>query len=555
MRAWFKRCASEILLRLPQRQAIDPLFYACAFMAVGSLVLGGSTRRGGALSDVILAFLAIPILALGTWRLFETDITPQMRWALWFCLALVALPLLQLVPLPGWLWTVLPHREISAESFALVGEGVPWMPISVSPEATWLCAISLLPPLALFVCAVMLSYRDRRWLSFAILAVGVIGVFLGLLQVAQGPSSILRFFKFANRTEAVGFFANRNHFASLVYVLVILASAWAVNAGAAAEAAFRRKEFDSFSALAAFGCLTLLVVLLAAEAMARSRAGIGLTMVALLGAFALGASERRGGKEDSAMPRLLFGAIALALILIVQFALYRILERFEADPLEEARLTFIPNTLQAAKAYLPLGSGIGSFLPVYPFFEHPQDLMANVFVNRPGSDVAETFLETGVLGLALAGWFIIWFARRSFEIWRGEVPLQADAIDWSLARSATIIIALLAAHSLVDYPLRTGAMMAVAAFACALMIEPPRSAFRPKRKVSRGGVRERHTQRLAPTPAPVLAIASPSTTPKALAAPAQPKERWGTDMQWPDEWRPSDDRDPPGGPAGPGKPK
>ena len=555
MRAWLKRCVGEVLLRLPQRQAIDPLFYACAFMAMASLALGGSTRRGGGLFDVILAFLAIPLLALGVWRLFETDITPQMRWALWFCLALVALPLLQLLPLPGWLWTLLPHREISAESFTLVGLSVPWMPISVSPDATWLSAISLLPPLALFVCTLMLGYRDRRWLSFVILAVGVISVFFGLLQVAQGPSSTLRFFKFTNLTEAVGFFANRNHFASLVYVLVILASAWAVNAGAAAEAAFRRKEFDSASTLAAFGCLTLLVVLLAAEAMARSRAGIGLTMVALLGAFALGASERRGRKEDSVMPRVLSGAIALAVVLIVQFALYRILERFEADPLQEARLTFIPNTLQAAKAYLPLGSGVGSFLSVYHLFEQPQDLVANVFVNRPGSDAAEAFLETGVFGLALAGWFIVWFARRSFEIWRGEIPLQADAIDWSLARSATIILALLAAHSLVDYPLRTGAMMAVAAFACALMIEPPPSAFRSRRSVAREDVRARNTPRLTPTPAPVLAIASPSTTSKALAAPAPPKKRWGTDMQWPDEWRDSQDRAPPDGPAGSGKPK
>ena len=90
-------------------------------MIAASLVLGGASRSGF-LSDTILALLAIPLLAWGIWRLFDTEITRQMRWALWFCLALVALPLLQLVPLPGWLWTLLPHREISAESFALIGQ-------------------------------------------------------------------------------------------------------------------------------------------------------------------------------------------------------------------------------------------------------------------------------------------------------------------------------------------------------------------------------------------------------------------------------------------------
>ena len=86
-------------------------------------------------------------------------------------------------------------------------------------------------------------------------------------------------------------------------------------------------------------------MLLAAEAMARSRAGIALTMVALLGAFSLGVADRRVGSEGSTTRRLLFGAIALASVLTVQFALYRILERFDVDPLQDARLTIVPRTI------------------------------------------------------------------------------------------------------------------------------------------------------------------------------------------------------------------
>jgi O-antigen ligase len=553
MRAWVERGVGEILLRLPRRQAIDPLFYACAFMVAASLVLGGATRSGF-LSDVILALLAIPLLALGVWRLLDTDITRQMRWALWFCLALVALPLVQLVPLPGWLWILLPHRELSAGSFALIRQDVPWMPISVSPEATWLSALSLLPALSLFIGTLLLGYRDRRWLSLVILAVGVIGAVLGLVQVAQGPTSHLRFYQFTNLTEAVGFFANRNHFAALVYVLVLLASAWAVNAGAAAGSAFARKEFDTTSTLAALACFTLLVVLLAAQAMARSRAGIGLTMVALLGAFSLGVADRRAGSEP-ATRRLLVGAIALALVLTVQFALYRILERFDADPLQEARLTFVSNTIQAARAYMPVGSGLGSFVPVYHLFEQSQDVLANIYITRAHNDVVEAWLETGVFGLALMGWFVIWFVRSSLGIWRGGLPLQADAIDSSLARSATIIVALLAAHSFLDYPLRTSAMMAVAAFACALMIDPPISALQPR--IARKSVRQPTKNTVKVSPAPVLATPSASMTAKPLTAlpPSAPKERWGTDVQWPDEWGASQDRDPPKAPRGPGKPQ
>ena len=85
----------------------------------------------------------------------------------------------------------------------------------------------------------------------------------------------------------------------------------------------------------------------------------------------------------------------------------------------------------------------------------------------------EMWLETGVLGLALIGLFVIWLVRRSVEIWRSAPAPGASQLDWSLVRAATIVPALILAHSLVDFPLRTGAMMAIMAFACALLIEPP----------------------------------------------------------------------------------
>ncbi len=49
------------------------------------------------------------------------------------------------------------------------------------------------------------------------------------------------------------------------------------------------------------------------------------------------------------------------------------------------------------------------------------------------------------------------------------------------------VVGLLIAHSVVDYPLRTGAMMAVFAFACALLTEPPSMGRRAA--ASKAGVR------------------------------------------------------------------
>src|SRR5262249_5774830 len=151
-------------------------------------------------------------LCVALWNLFDVSLTKQMRGALLFCLAIAAVPLVQLIPLPPWLWTALPNRDVSVTAFGILGQKAPWMPISVSPYATQLSALSLLPPLAIFVGALLLSYRERRLLSLIILAVGILSVFVALVQVSLGTS--------LESSEARGFFANRNHFAALIYCLM-----------------------------------------------------------------------------------------------------------------------------------------------------------------------------------------------------------------------------------------------------------------------------------------------------------------------------------------------
>ena len=96
----------------------------------------------------------------------------------------------------------------------------------------------------------------------------------------------------------------------------------------------------------------------------------------------------------------------------------------------------------------------------------------NTYANHAHNDAVELWLETGIFGIVLIGAFLTWFGFRAAAIWRGPSPPGAEPIDRLLMRAGTLIVALLLVHSLVDYPLRTGAMMAIMAFACALLIEP-----------------------------------------------------------------------------------
>jgi O-antigen ligase len=284
--------------------------------------------------------------------------------------------------------------------------------------------------------------------------------------------------------------------------------------------------------------------------MARSRAGLILTIVALAGAFALTVPGQRGttdGVTDGITPRrLLFSATALAVVFAIQFALYRILERFDVDPMDDARIPFARNTLEAAKAYMPFGSGMGSFVPVYAMFEKPQDILPNIYANHAHNDVLELWLETGLAGIVLFGAFAFWFALRTMQVWR-RVGEKNYELDNSLARAATIVIVLLLAHSFVDYPLRTDAMMTVFAFSCALLVEPLVGLKGATPARIRAVRREAAPRAKLGVPASAATMTSREMKPASPPANSLPQHlqgRWGEDVIWPKEWSKSMKQDP-----------
>ncbi len=494
-------------------------------------MIGGGTRSGF-LSDAILQLIALPLLVVALWSIWDVPLSKTARWACRLTLAIVALPLLQLVPLPPAVWTSLPGRQPIVEVFELLGSELPWMPLSVSPRATWLASLSILPPTAIFLGILLLDDRERRVLSLIILAIGGIGVFVGLIQVAQGPASPLRFFEFSNPREAVGFFANRNHFAASLYCLTLFAAAWAAVLFVGQSGHTRRYETANIAALAA--CFTLLVALVAAQAMARSRAGLGLTLAALVGAFSLIVSER-GSSSEGRTTKLLAGVFGLAVIFPIQFALYRVLERFTSDPIADARVIFGHNTADAAKAFMPLGSGVGSFTSVYAMFEKPQNTIANIYVNRAHNDFLEVWLESGLAGIALIGLFVAWLGTRVVAVY-GRTSSVGSSADIALARAAAIAVVLLIAHSVVDYPLRTGSMMALMAFACALLVEPQTPAGRKTTAPTKRA--RRYAQRPSSSPPTWPSYPSPAmVTPVTGGSAHGDGGLSGSDIEWPIDWR------------------
>ncbi|WP_256032732.1 O-antigen ligase family protein [Methylocystis suflitae] len=215
------------------------------------------------------------------------------------------------------------------------------------------------------------------------------------------------------------------------------------------------------------------IILLIAEVMARSRAGIALTFVALVGASLLLWRERRSAGIASGAGLVVAVIGAIATLLISDFAISRLASRFGGNLHVLERVALAGKTITAGLTVAPLGAGAGAFVPLFAMFARPKDLIANVYINHAHNDLAEIWAETGVIGLILVGVMLVWIFRRSVDVWRQNIEGGVAPIDVLLPRAATVSIALLAVHSLFDFPLRTSANLSIFAVACALLTAPP----------------------------------------------------------------------------------
>lgn len=412
-------------------------------MLTAALVLGGGQ---GTLGDALVQVLALVLIATTLLR-NATEPDARLTRVAWLVLVPCSLPLLQLLPIPEsvWMWPEV-RRTLAVEAGTLnVDSTQRW---SLVPLATERALFWVLPAVAGFLAALQLEAAQRKALLAIIVGLAMLSAVLGLAQLAGGTDSVLRFYSITNRTEAVGFFANRNHLASLLAVALPL-----VVVGTARWLA-RRDQWDAFTVLGLLAGIGMVALLILGIAIAKSRAGLLLGMLGLLGSLpiVLGQRRRRGTR------RVLAIAVALGLTLVVQFALFGILQRLEKDPLEDARFRFLPVAMDVAQSQAPLGSGLGGFRRAFEAGDSAPD---HSYVNHAHNDYAELWIEAGPVA-ALAGLILLgaWFLAL-WRAWRGK-GLAPGGSERSLALAAALGLAMLALHSLADYPLRTTALMAVA---------------------------------------------------------------------------------------------
>lgn len=394
---------------------------AAVLLLVAALIAGGTSRPA---NDLIVLAASLPLV----FTLLSDTHAPQLIWTAKLALGLLALAALQLVPLPPEIWTMLPGRELAAATLAASGNEIGWRPVALDPGAASISLLTLCAPIALHIAVTRMNGESVLKLLKLVAGFAIISAFLGIAQRLTGGLSV---YQTEHIGAAIGLFANRNHHADLLIAGMLLITVLVP--------AHRQRELRvPASAVVAF--------LLFAVIATTSRAGIALAFPASIAALLIIWRPRR----NAVIPIVLATFVAAIGILFIP-AFDTIFDRFGAASSDQ-RITMARDSLVATRAMWPVGSGYGTFVPVYMAHED-LDMLEARYVVAAHNDFLQLVLEGGIHGVmtAIAGpvavLFIGWHLLQS----RAQPALWAC---WGIA-----VIVLL--HSAVDFPLRTGTLAVI----------------------------------------------------------------------------------------------
>lgn len=436
-------------------------FWALAALVIAAFLLGGSARDD-VLGLALLRPLAAICLGIGLFALTRETVR-HYRWPLIGMGAVLLLTLIHLIPLPPSMWMALPGRELAVEAGRAGGIDQPWRPIALVPWRGWNALFALMIPAAAMLLAIRCDAQQQRRIMILVLIMVLLAIAIGAVQVAGGYSRFLYLYQISSLDVPTGLYANRNHFATVLCCalpLLVLA--------AAPEGDSSRSGSFKLWLAGVVGAVGLLLLLLSG-----SRSGL---LLAVLAIASVPLIYRKGGRHEVSLRRrrlLTLGVVALALMLMIAFAIY--FARAEAinrliatDETQELRFNAWGPILDLVRTYLPVGSGVGSFVDVF-YAGEPRELLKPSYLNHAHNDWLEWLLETGVPGLLIALAAVIGWAARATRL----VRMSRGAGDGvGLGIAGAVIILLLGLASIVDYPVRVPSVACLLAIAAVWMTAP-----------------------------------------------------------------------------------
>lgn len=344
-------------------------------------------------------------------------------------------PLLQLVPLPPGIWTSLPGREIATTVRSALGEADSWRSFSISQPDTWISFLGVSVFAIAFFGALQVSDRQMRALLWLLCGIAFADIIVGSFQVATG-GQLFDFHSSAHRATLIGFFSNRNHTA-LYLAAVMPLFTYMVFTAKGAVRPYRN-----------YAIMSGLFVLFIGVVGTSSRAGLTLGVMALLASIAMISFRSRFLQSKKHFVIFALVAVAVVVPILVSERFTTVLQRFDSVS-SDLRWTIWQQSWTVIQAYLPLGSGFGTFRTAYDPLE-PLAMVSPQFVNNAHNDYLELLLEAGypgvILFLVAIGTILVRAVRVSPRIFSAGLM--------SVYTPAILFVLFVLAHSTVDYPVR-----------------------------------------------------------------------------------------------------
>jgi O-antigen ligase len=133
---------------------------------------------------------------------------------------------------------------------------------------------------------------------------------------------------------------------------------------------------------------------------------------------------------------------------------------------DDLRWEFWPDVWDAALAFWPFGSGLGTFVEAFAMHE-PLTSLSPHYLNHAHNDYLEMMLEAGLPGLALVFIVLVRVGMAAAQAW---FKPAACGVVRSASRAASLPLILIVLGSVVDYPARTFAISSLVGLCWAIQV-------------------------------------------------------------------------------------
>lgn len=414
---------------------------------------------------MIIELAALLLAAAWLWRSPKPVVNPYLeralRWPRRLFLVFGAIVVLQILPLPKFLIRILsPGTYAYLKTFSPGFGRSAFISPSLTPGQTLRQGLLVL---AFFLVGMVIIHNISRFaqiqkLVTVLILVGVFEALFGLFELSAGKPSLLFYSKTIQLDSVTGTFVNRNHLAGYLEMVLplalglILSRAGMFASGDSKRRITLREILPRLGGKAlAINILLVLSVLVMAAGLVRSRSRSGVFLLffsfLLFGEIIL--FHFSGAKERQKVSR---NFINISFLIVLIFSLYiglgAVINRFlEDDTLfKGGRTIFWGNVVSIVRDFPLLGSGLGSFESVYPYYGQSGFEMR---LTHAHNDYLELAAEVGLIGAICLFAGIIFLLVKIFFTWRERRSLEIKG----LAMGGFVSLVVLLFHSLTDFNL------------------------------------------------------------------------------------------------------